>query len=412
MCLTTPICGVDAANLGQNGGEIYPNLYFEHKLGSKDLNNIVVAENVPASYCKEGLIEIIFWIGALYDDIENWFQVGGIGPGESVQYSENGRMCHFETNIALHYQTLNPLLNTMRAVLHVKADPDAPTPVSAEPFQPLHPNMADTISLFRERTLLWSRASWNVAPNFAALSSNEAYLVSLVKTSLDNARLNTSKATPMRVGFAGSAFRHFLNNLGSVPGVRYLEVGTYNGTSLFSFVQGNEDTIGRAVAIDSWEQRNVPYIRQSVSIIKDSVMDALRLHKYDRVVTVIEKNCWDVSSSEVVAALGGKANIYFYDAGHSARDHYVAIPHFLSAMESTFILIVDDWSWTSVKRGTYSALNSMPLEIVAELGIDTINSDPDHNPWWHNGVGVFVLRKAFLRNIQLGNEKGEKDTEL
>lgn len=400
VCLANPTQGVASA-LGQYGGAIHPNLYFEHKLGSRDLRNILVAENVPASYCKEGLVEILFWIGAVHDGSENWFQVSGIGaPGESVQYSESGRMCHFETNIALTYQTLDPLLNTLRAVLHVKADPDAPAPVSDVPLQPLHPSMADTISLHRDRTLLWSTASWNIVPDFSTLSQTETFLVFLVESALDNARKNKSKATPMRAGFAGTAFRHFLNNLGSVHGVRYLEVGTYNGTSLFSFVQGNENTIGRAVAIDSWEQKNVPYILRSISAIKDSVIEALRLHKYDKVVTVIAKHCWDVSSNEVIAALGGKANVYFYDAGHTARDHYVAIPHFLSSMESTFILIVDDWSWTSVKRGTYSALTSMPVEIVAELSIDTINSDPDHNPQWHNGVGVFILRKAHLKNLK------------
>lgn len=380
------------------GVDMTPSLYFDHKFGSYYLANIILVENIPASLCREGKVRVTIWIGGVYGSSSEWFQLAVIDPGDTVQYSANGQLCHFETPLKLRHtdeSPLNPMLNTMTAVLRFLNSANEILPITSEPVTPRHPSMQDTVQMYRERTPQWSMMEWETS-DLAQLSGEQQFLVAAVNGALAKAMQNESKATQLRRGFGGYSFQHFMNNLGSIPGVRYLEVGTYNGTSLFSFLEGNLQSLGRAVAVDSWEQGNVPYYLGSLRDIRDSVMEAIQEHGLNLKLTVIEKNCWDVTASEVINALGGKAHIYFYDAGHSALDHYIAIPHFLSAVEDTFVLIVDDWSWSRVRRGTYSALQSLPIEIVARLNVDTILSFPEFNSQWHNGVGVFVLRKISL----------------
>lgn len=374
-------------------GAISPTLYFEHKYGSYYMANDIFADYIPAAYCRENKVVIMIWIGAVHDDQPTWLQLNSIEVGPDVTYDEKGRMCNFKKSIKLTVDNLHPLLNKMSAVLYIKQSADALVPDSPEPLTPLNPAMADSTWLHRDRAAQWSSASWIVDADLPSRSDEQKFLVAAVNGALSYASLNQSRNTGLRNGFSGDTFRHLLNNLGSLVGVRYLEVGTFNGSSLFAFVEGNEATIGRAVAIDNWDQSNLSYLIGTAQDVRNDVMSALQSHGFDSFISVIERNCWDVSAAEVVSKLGGKAHIYFYDAGHSVVDQYVALPHFLSALEDTFILIVDDWSWTSVKRGTYSALRSMPVEIISELSINTVVCYPEFNTQWHNGVGIFVLQK-------------------
>lgn len=383
------------------GSAISPNLYFDHKLGSYYAANTLVAENIPASYCREETVAVLIWIGAVSVNASQWIQLQSVAPPvSSLEYSGNNKICQFnmQINILRDGEMLNPILNQMNAVLYFKQSPTELLPSSSVPITPHLHTMGDTILLHQNRDLGWSDVSWRTEPDISTRPTEQRRLVAAVQHALDTAYLNQSRATGLRKGYGGVAFRHFMNAMGSIADVRYLEVGTFNGTSLFSFVEGNHKTIGKVVAIDSWDPGNVPYSEDNVRDIRDGVIAALELYEFDSIVTVIERDCWQVNAKEVIAALGGKAHVYFYDAGHSASDHYAALPQFLSVMENTFVLIVDDWSWTSVKRGTYSALRSLPLEVIAELSIDTIKSEPHFNLQWHNGVGVFVINKMSQQN--------------
>ena len=51
-----------------------------------------------------------------------------------------------------------------------------------------------------------------------------------------------------------ASVRHLINNLASAPGTRYLEVGSWRGSTLASALGGGNDaTVDLSVAIDLWD---------------------------------------------------------------------------------------------------------------------------------------------------------------
>ena len=208
-------------------------------------------------------------------------------------------------------------------------------------------------------------------------------LVYIVEASFENADKHESKLDfYIRVmqGMTGLKTRHFYNNLGSHEGVRYLEIGSWSGSSICSFMKGNKS---KCVCIDNWSEFGGP---------KELFMIHFNEYKGDNDATFIESNCWDVNPSDL-----GKFNMYMYDGAHDKESHHKALSHFMEALDEEFIYIVDDWNHPPVREGTESALLSNNLEVVYKKEIFT-----DKNPGaqngvnindWHNGIVVYVLRK-------------------
>ncbi len=84
-------------------------------------------------------------------------------------------------------------------------------------------------------------------------------LIAKVRGALQRAIANDGKL-PMEVlalqGMSGRKYRLFINNLiASIEDARYLEVGTWMGSTLCSAIHGNKV---RALAIDNWSQFGGP----------------------------------------------------------------------------------------------------------------------------------------------------------
>lgn len=71
-----------------------------------------------------------------------------------------------------------------------------------------------------------------------------------------------------------------------------------------------------------------------------------------------------------------------------------------NVLADTFILVVDDFNFDDVQRGTRQALAHMGGAVVFERVVKTTNNDLrrgaaegwQDNPW-HNGCGVFIVEK-------------------
>ena len=94
----------------------------------------------------------------------------------------------------------------------------------------------------------------------------------------------------------------------------------------------------------------------------------------------------------------GKFNVLFYDGSHDEKDQYdgVIIPQV--ALDDTAILIIDDWNWHRVRRGTLNALKDSNWRI--DYSIEVRTSFGDNIPLvhgstseWHNGCIVAVIAK-------------------
>ena len=175
-------------------------------------------------------------------------------------------------------------------------------------------------------------------------------------------------------GMSGKKTRHFYNNICSMKEARYLEIGTWKGSSLCSAMCNNKIT---CVGIDNWCEFGGP---------KNEFLNNFNKFKGENNATFIEKNCWDIDVSKL-----GKFNIYMYDGNHTETSSFQALNHYLPCLDDEFIYLVDDWNYPPCRTGTISSIKDNKLEILYQKEIFTPSNNNQND--WHNGICIFVLKK-------------------
>jgi hypothetical protein len=204
-----------------------------------------------------------------------------------------------------------------------------------------------------------------------------------IESSLKQADMYKSKITDEILkmqGMSGLKTRHFYNNLCSMNNARYLEIGTWKGSSICSAMCNNKMT---CVAIDNWSEFGGP---------KMEFLNNFNKYKGNNDANFIEKNCWDIDVKML-----GKFNIYMYDGNHDEDSHYKALNHYLPVLDQEFIYLVDDWNYKHIEEGTMKSISDNKLNILYQKVILTpgnpgIQSGNYINDW-HDGISIFVLRK-------------------
>jgi hypothetical protein len=182
-------------------------------------------------------------------------------------------------------------------------------------------------------------------------------------------------------GMSGVLTRHFYNNLMSMEDVRYLEIGSWKGSTACSAMCGNNGTI---VCIDNWSEWGGP---------KEEFLQNFEKHRGQNKATFIEMDCFDVDISQLP-----KFNIYLYDGNHSNESHYRALTHYYDCLDDVFIYIVDDWNVREIRDGTKRSIKDKGLKVLYEKEI-RMTWDNSHTPfdvagkYWWNGIYVAILQK-------------------
>ena len=120
--------------------------------------------------------------------------------------------------------------------------------------------------------------------------------INLVKTSFKNAENNISKITNDIInmeGKSGIKTRHLYNNLLNTDDARYLEIGTWKGSSVCSAMCGNKANV---ICIDNWSEFGGP---------KSEFLQNFEQFKGENNASFIEKDCYNVDISTLP-----KFNIY------------------------------------------------------------------------------------------------------
>ena len=182
-------------------------------------------------------------------------------------------------------------------------------------------------------------------------------------------------------GMTGTKTRHFYNNLLNRSNVRYLEIGTWKGSSVCSAMYGNCAMI---TCIDNWSQFQGP---------KDIFLENFNKYKGENTTTYIESDCFAVDVTTL-----SNYNIFLYDGDHSKESHYKALTHYYDCLDDIFIYIVDDWNWQDVRDGTMNSITDLGLEILYEKEIrvtydNSVTPEPLLSTGWWNGIYGVVLQK-------------------
>jgi hypothetical protein len=184
-------------------------------------------------------------------------------------------------------------------------------------------------------------------------------------------------------GFSGKKFRLLINNLVSeVSDARYLEIGVYHGASFCPAIFRNRV---RAVGIDNWSEYGGGrhHFDHNLSLYQTSETD----------IRILEQDFRTVDYGSI-----GKFNILFYDGAHDEKSQYDGVIFPQPAMDQTHIMIVDDWNWDRVRKGTFDALRDSRVNVEYSIEVRTsfngeipLVSGP--NSEWHNGTIIAVVSK-------------------
>lgn len=215
-----------------------------------------------------------------------------------------------------------------------------------------------------------------------------ADLIKHVIHAFDKAQEDSSNITDeilQMEGYSGHRTRHFYNNLLSMPGARYLEVGTWKGSTVCAAMCKNSANV---VCVDNWSQFQDP----SGELIKDLFLTNFNRFRGTNEATFIEGDCFSIDVSEIP-----KRNIYLYDGEHSYESHYNALKYYIDCMDDEFIFICDDWSWDVVRLATTDAMRDLKLTVLYQNEIryerERVVAKEYAKAMWWNGIYFAVLKK-------------------
>lgn len=184
-------------------------------------------------------------------------------------------------------------------------------------------------------------------------------------------------------GMSGRKYRRFINRLvNTTQDAAYLEIGSWTGSTACAAMAGNT---ARVVCVDNWTQYDGPKAE-----FEKNIASVLNPHTDFR---FIESDFRSIDYRDL-----GTFNIYLFDGPHEYQDQYDGIMIAQPALAEVYVLIVDDWNWPSVRRGTQDALKALGAEILYSIEIRTTQTDcrpmqSSQKTDWHNGYLLAACKK-------------------
>jgi hypothetical protein len=186
------------------------------------------------------------------------------------------------------------------------------------------------------------------------------------------------------VGMSGQNYRSFINNyVHAVPDARYLEIGSWTGSTATAALFGNQV---EALCIDNWALFGGP---------KDAFFENMKLALSDEIKFRFKETDFRAVDYGSI----GQSNIYLFDGPHEEADQYDGVVLAQPALTGRYLLIVDDWNWRAVRNGTFRALIDVKCRVEAAIEVRTTldNSHPVdqmEKSDWHNGYFMAVIVKS------------------
>lgn len=200
-------------------------------------------------------------------------------------------------------------------------------------------------------------------------------------------------------GYSSGCSRHLFNSLHrNMPFQhRYLEVGTWMGTTLAASLYGNPNTV--ALGVEPWykytfKTAGVEYANNSYERCKariDSVIPADGMHGQ---YTLVDSFAMDLSCAKIVEKAGGKIDV-FLDRGKDDYPHVLS--HVWDALGDVFVLLCETWNHDPVRLLTWQTIVNKGgyVHHMVELRT-TLNGDIEDNAipqTFKTGLFVAVIEK-------------------
>ena len=175
-------------------------------------------------------------------------------------------------------------------------------------------------------------------------------------------------------GMSSRKVRQLLNNLCTLPGSNYLEIGPWKGSTWVSALYNNQETIHEAVAIDNYSQFGV--------FKEEFLANCERFLKKNTFRFLTE----DAFALDVKTLFSGPVNIYFYDGCLREESLTKAFTYYNEIFDDVFIAVVDDWNHGAHRHGTFVAFEQLGYKVVFEVSLQASKG------YWQ-GQYLAIIRK-------------------
>jgi hypothetical protein len=215
-----------------------------------------------------------------------------------------------------------------------------------------------------------------------ARNNHADMLINHVKASIGNAYNHTSKLIPNVLsleGMSSSKVRHLLNNLCTLPGAGYLEIGAGPGSTFIAALYKNTNILFEAIAIDNWSEYGYS---------RDTFIAKTQHHLPYKSFKLYEQDSFKVDIKNLFSK---SVDIYFYDGNHTAESHCKAFTYYNSVFSDAFIAVINNWNYDVVRAGTQQAFTELGYTILYGAALPAQCAE-DRENWW-NGLYVAVIQK-------------------
>jgi beta-1,4-mannosyl-glycoprotein beta-1,4-N-acetylglucosaminyltransferase len=229
---------------------------------------------------------------------------------------------------------------------------------------------------------------------------------------------NIDKGVLALEGMSSDRQRHLINNICSLGGLNYLEVGAWRGATSCAAMSNNK--LATATIIDNFSEFAIPNEEQAPTFVhpKDEMVRNFGNFSSQNQIRVLEKDFFTIDLSSLP-----KIDVFYYDGNHSQEAQYQALKYALPALADLFVFIVDDYHWPIVQEPTKKCIQDLiesgdiiPLH-EQFLESETPPKDVWPDGWnhlftnligrWRNGLYIGLFKKKQFELIGIDkNRKG------
>jgi len=236
------------------------------------------------------------------------------------------------------------------------------------------------------------------------MGSDEEYLGMLeklsnyVNTCVAHATLGNGKL-PKHIlkleGMSSSGNRLLLNNLCMGLEGKYLEIGSWKGSTFISALYNNPKMFGTSIDHHSEFKSDSPFKTSAEALESNCKKYLLNDENYE----LITKDCF----ADDLKLGKSEYTIYFYDGQHSFDNRYKALTKFYKYLTPMFIFICDDYSIDRVESGTQAALDDLNIKVITEhkmFGHQETGDSKTSGFWNGFYVALCVKKDAFPKHFK------------
>lgn len=252
------------------------------------------------------------------------------------------------------------------------------------------------INIWREKIKTCKFDCWKcnycesvVESNLKKQKRTQHPFIKLVLNAINNSAIKSSNFTEETFdidGFSSHRVRHLLNSICSNQGIKFLEIGSYLGSTFCAAIQNNNL---EAYAIDNWETNSIqPYKNiKTVEISSyDKFKENVKKYKGNSKIRLINADCKNITLND----FHSKVNFVFYDGNHDYFEQLQSLEVIKNLVEDTFILILDDANFYGVVESAEEFVRKNNYKVLFEKKL--LNEIESDKMWW-NGLYILIINK-------------------